>query len=269
MVRDAGNRWAMRGAAKQSYAGPMGTISTNARPTKAHLYKFNAFDAVAVAAYVGFTVYFTLAGESLRPLMLHVFPDPATAAYAVNAVFYAVVGLFAIISAWRVVGRDFRILGTRPWFTLGMVPLAIVVMLILTAFLMAAFGSAQSSENQLGIQGLLQHVPAWLMVPLLVVLGPFVEEYLFRHLVIGKLSRHVNIWICCALSVFLFASIHVVGREGLVLSALAPYLGMGIILVAVYVWTGKNLMFSYFVHATKNLLAVILIYAVPAQLLPH
>ncbi|MFP3480898.1 CPBP family intramembrane glutamic endopeptidase, partial [Burkholderia sp. SIMBA_057] len=76
---------------------------------------------------------------------------------------------------------------------------------------MAAFGSAQSSENQLGIQGLLQHVPAWLMVPLLVVLGPFVEEYLFRHLVIGKLSRHVNIWICCALSVFLFASIHVVG----------------------------------------------------------
>ncbi|BCW37509.1 CPBP family intramembrane metalloprotease SdpB [Arthrobacter sp. StoSoilA2] len=241
----------------------MGTISMGAR-----LYRFNALDAVAVAAYVGFTVYFTFAGESVERMMLRLFSDPATASYAVNAVFYAAVGVFALASAWRIVGRDIKILGTRPWFTLGMVPLAVVVMLIVTAILVAALGTAQTSENQLGIQGLLQRVPAWLMVPLLVVLGPFVEEYLFRHLLIGKLSQHVNIWICCAISVGVFASIHVVGREGLALSALAPYLGMALVLVAVYVWTGKNLMFSYFVHAAKNLLAVVLIYAIPPDFLP-
>jgi len=242
----------------------MGTISTQAR-----LYRFNALDAVAVAAYLGFTVYFTFAGESVERMMLQLFSDPATASYAVNAVFYAAVGVFALASAWRIVGRDVKILGTRPWFTLGMVPLAVVVMLIVTALLVAALGTAQTSENQLGIQGLLQRVPAWLMVPLLVVLGPFVEEYLFRHLLIGKLSQYVNIWICCAISVGVFASIHVVGREGLALSALAPYLGMALVLVAVYVWTGKNLMFSYFVHAAKNLLAVVLIYAIPPDFLPH
>ncbi|MET3901899.1 CPBP family intramembrane glutamic endopeptidase [Paenarthrobacter sp. 4246] len=241
----------------------MGTLST-----KASLYRFTALDAAAVAAYLAFTAYFTLAGESVEQLMLQLFPDPATASYAVNAVFYAGVGIFAVTSAWRVIGRDLKILGTRPWFTLGMVPLAIVVMLIFTALLVAAFGTAQSSENQLGIQGLLQQVPAWLMVPLLVLLGPFVEEYLFRHLLIGKLSRYLNIWICCVISVVVFASIHVVGREGLVLSALAPYLGMAVVLVAVYVWTGKNLMFSYFVHAAKNLMAVVLIYAIPSELLP-
>ncbi|BCW49748.1 CPBP family intramembrane glutamic endopeptidase [Arthrobacter sp. StoSoilB13] len=241
----------------------MGTISMRAR-----LYRFNALDAVAVAAYVGFTVYFTFAGESVERMMLRLFSDPATASYAVNAVFYAAVGVFALASAWRIVGRDIKILGTRPWFTLGMVPLAVVVMLIVTAILVAVLGTAQTSENQLGIQGLLQRVPAWLMVPLLVVLGPFVEEYLFRHLLIGKLSQYVNIWICCAISVGVFASIHVVGREGLALSALAPYLGMALVLVAVYVWTGKNLMFSYFVHAAKNLLAVFLIYAIPPDFLP-
>jgi membrane protease YdiL (CAAX protease family) len=241
----------------------MGTLST-----KATLYRFSALDAVAVAVYLGFTAYFTLAGEGVERLMLQLFADPATASYAVNAIFYAGVGIFAVASTWRVAGRDLRILGTRPWFTLGMVPLAIVVMLILTAILVAAFGTAQSSQNQLGIQGLLQQVPAWLMVPLLVILGPFVEEYLFRHLLIGKLSRYLNIWVCCAISVLVFASIHVVGREGLVLSALAPYLGMAVVLVAVYVWTGKNLMFSYFVHATKNLMAVVLIYAIPPELLP-
>lgn len=185
----------------------MGTISTRAR-----LYRFKALDAVAVAAYVGFTVYFTFAGESLERMMLQLFSDPATASYAVNALFYAAVGVFALASAWRIVGRDVKILGTRPWFTLGMVPLAVVVMLIITALLVGALGTAQTSENQLGIQGLLQRVPAWLMVPLLVVLGPFVEEYLFRHLLIGKLSQYVNIWICCAISVGVFASIHVVCR---------------------------------------------------------
>lgn len=241
----------------------MGTLQT-----KASLYRFTALDALAVAAYLGFTLYFTFAGGTVQRLMLQLFADPATASYAVNAIFYAGVGIFAVASAWRVAGRDLRILGTRLWFTLGMIPLAIVVMLILTAILVAAFGTAQSSENQLGIQGLLQHVPAWLMVPLLVILGPFVEEYLFRHLLIGKLSQHVNIWICCVISVVVFASIHVIGREGLVLSALAPYLGMAMVLVAVYVWTGKNLMFSYFVHAAKNLMAVVLIYAVPPELLP-
>ncbi|MDR6988030.1 membrane protease YdiL (CAAX protease family) [Paenarthrobacter nitroguajacolicus] len=242
----------------------MGTLST-----RTPLYRFTALDAIAVAVYLGFTAYFTFAGEAVERLMLQLFAEPATASYAVNAIFYAGVGIFAVASAWRVVGRDLKILGTRPWFTLGMIPLAIVVMLILTALLVAAFGTAQSSENQLGIQGLLQQVPAWLMVPLLVLLGPFVEEYLFRHLLIGKLSQYLNIWVCCVISVVVFASIHVVGREGLVLSALAPYLGMAVVLVAVYVWTGKNLMFSYFVHAAKNLMAVVLIYAIPPELLPN
>ncbi len=84
----------------------MGTLST-----KAPLYKFTALDAVAVAAYVGFTAYFLLAGQTLNRLMLELFTDPATASYAVNAIFYAGVGIFAVASAWRVVGRDLRILG--------------------------------------------------------------------------------------------------------------------------------------------------------------
>ena len=46
-----------------------------------------------------------------------------------------------------------------------------------------------------------------------------------------------------------------------------PYLAMGGDLVFVYVWTGRNLMFSYFVHATKNLLAAIFLYTIPPELL--
>jgi membrane protease YdiL (CAAX protease family) len=148
-----------------------------------------------------------------------------------------------------------------------MVPASVIVMLILTAVLVAWSGSVQNSANQANVQALMQQVPAWLIVPLLVVVGPFVEEYIFRHLLIGKLGRRVNIWVCCALSALLFAALHIVGQETLTLPVLMPYLAMGATLVFVYVWTGKNLMFSYMVHASKNLLAVIFIYAIPPELM--
>jgi membrane protease YdiL (CAAX protease family) len=148
-----------------------------------------------------------------------------------------------------------------------MVPLTVVAMLILTAVLVALSGPVQTSANQAGLQALMQQVPVWLMVPLLVLVGPFVEEYIFRHLLIGKLSRRVNLWVCCIMSVVLFAALHIVGQEQMTLQVLMPYLAMGAVLVFVYVWTGKNVMFSYFVHASKNLLAVIFIYAIPPEVL--
>ncbi|BCW79966.1 CPBP family intramembrane glutamic endopeptidase [Arthrobacter sp. NicSoilC5] len=230
------------------------------------LYRFSPLDLATLCLYVAIAGFFAVAGNVLSPLLRLVAPSPAAASYAVNLLFYASVGILALLAARRVVARDLRVLGTRPWFTLLMVPAAVIAMMILTAVVVAANGQVETSANQAGLQALMQQVPAWLMVPLLVVVGPFVEEYIFRHLLIGKMSRRVNVWICCALSVVLFAALHIVGQEALTLTALLPYLAMGATLVSVYMWTGKNLMFSYFVHAAKNLLAVILVYAIPPEL---
>jgi membrane protease YdiL (CAAX protease family) len=230
------------------------------------LYRFSALDFTAVGLYVAVAGLFAVAGELLVPFIRQLAPSPAAASYAVNLIFYGSIGLLALAAARRVVARDLRVLATRPWFTLLMVPAAVVAMMILTAVVVAGGGGVQTSANQAGLQALMQQVPAWLIVPVLVVVGPFVEEYIFRHLLIGKLSRRLNIWICCAMSVVLFAGIHIAGQEEITFTALLPYLAMGATLVFVYVWTGKNVMFSYFVHAAKNLLAVIFIYAIPPEL---
>ncbi|MET3810140.1 CPBP family intramembrane glutamic endopeptidase [Arthrobacter sp. UYEF3] len=231
------------------------------------LYAFSRLDLITAGFYAAVAAFFTTASGLLGPLLLQLSPNPAVASYAVNLFFYGSIGLLALAAARRVAGRDLRVLATRPWFTLLMVPVAVVAAMVLTAVLAALAGVPQTSANQAGLQALMQQVPAWLMVPLLVVVGPFVEEYIFRHLLIGKLSRKLNIWLCCALSVVLFAALHIVGQEALTLPVLMPYLAMGATLVFVYVWTGKNVMFSYFVHAAKNLLAVIFIYAIPPEIL--
>jgi membrane protease YdiL (CAAX protease family) len=231
------------------------------------LYRVSALDVTAVVLYVAVPLAYGLAAGSLLPFLRQVFPNPAAATFFLNVLVYLSVGIPAFVAARHVVVRDLRVLATRPWFTLMMVPLALIAMVIFTSILVSLAGSLEGSVNQQRIQSLMLQVPAWLMVPLLVVVGPFVEEYLFRHLLIGKLSQRINIWVCCALSVVVFAAIHVVGREDLRLDVLLPYLGMGAALVFVYVWTGRNLMFSYFVHAAKNLLAVVVFYAIPPELM--
>ncbi|MFP5312957.1 MAG: CPBP family intramembrane glutamic endopeptidase [Actinomycetes bacterium] len=229
------------------------------------LYRFSPMDLATLVLYVTIAGLFAAAGDLLAPLLRQIAPTPAAASYAVNLLFYASVGILALLAARRVVVRDLLVLATRPWFTVLMVPVSVIAMMILTAVVVAANGQVETSQNQAGLQALMQQVPAWLMVPLLVVVGPFVEEYIFRHLLIGKLGRRLNVWICCALSVVLFAALHIVGQEAITLTALLPYLAMGATLVFVYMWTGKNVMFSYFVHAAKNLLAVILVYAIPPE----
>jgi membrane protease YdiL (CAAX protease family) len=244
----------------------MTTTHRRPPPPQPELYRFSPLDFGTVGLYVAMAGLFAVAGELLAPFLRQLAPSPAAASYGVNLIFYGSVGILAVTAARRVIGRDLQVLATRPWFTLMMVPAAVIAMMILTALVVSAAGGVQTSANQAGLQELMQQVPAWLMVPVVVIVGPFVEEYIFRHLLIGKLSRRVNIWLCCALSVVLFAALHIVGQEAITLPALLPYLAMGATLVFVYMWTGKNLMFSYFVHAAKNLLAVVFIYAIPPQL---
>jgi membrane protease YdiL (CAAX protease family) len=245
----------------------MGTVLRTPPAPRPELYRFSGLDLATCGLYAAVAAFFAVAGDLIAPLLLQLSPNPAVASYSVNLLFYGSVGLLALAAARRVVARDLRVLATRPWFTLLMIPLAVLAMLILTAVLVALSGPGPTSANQAGLQALMQQVPAWLMVPLLVFVGPFVEEYIFRHLLIGKLSRRVNIWVCCTLSVVLFAALHIVGQEQLTLPVMVPYLAMGAVLVFVYVWTGRNVMFSYFVHAAKNLLAVIFIYAIPPEVL--
>ncbi|AOT02368.1 CPBP family intramembrane glutamic endopeptidase [Arthrobacter sp. U41] len=245
----------------------MGTVLRTPPAPRPKLYRFSRLDFITAGLYVAVAAFFAVAGGLLVPLMLQLSPNPATATYSVNLVFYGCIGILALAAVRHVAVRDLKVLATRPWFTVLMVPLAVVAMMILTAVLVSLTGPVQTSANQAGLQALMQQVPAWLMVPLLVIVGPFVEEYIFRHLLIGKLSRRVNIWVCSSLSVVLFAALHVVGQEELTLPVLMPYLAMGVVLVYVYVWTGKNVMFAYFVHASKNLLAVVFIYAIPPELM--
>ncbi|MCQ1945761.1 MULTISPECIES: CPBP family intramembrane glutamic endopeptidase [unclassified Arthrobacter] len=230
-------------------------------------YRFTRRDAVAAGFYVVFLLVLSFAPGLVMPVLVMLVPDPVAAAYVLNLAFYGVAGLLAFLAARPYVVRETKILATRPVLSLSLIPAGVLVMLIVTMIGALLSGQVETAVNQEAVEGFVGSVSPWLVVPLLVVLAPFVEEYIFRHLLIGKLSRYWNLWGCCILSVLLFASIHIVGKESLTLPVLMPYLAMGATLVGIYVWAGNNFMLSYGVHAAKNLLGVILLYSVPPELL--
>ncbi|WP_077489082.1 CPBP family intramembrane glutamic endopeptidase [Sinomonas mesophila] len=231
--------------------------STSAPVRPRRFGRYTALDGLAVLLYL----ILPLAAAFL-PLgrIAAVAADPTAAVFLLNLGIYAVVFVAALLAARRYVARDLRILGTRPWFTLGILPLMLVAMLIVTVLVVMLSGGVQVSVNQTGLEDMARQVPWYLTAPLLILIGPFVEEYIFRHLLIGKLSLYLNRWICYAASLLLFAALHIAGREAITFQSLAPYLGFGLVLVFAYVWTANNLMFSYFLHALKNALSVVLIY---------
>ncbi|MEA5453716.1 CPBP family intramembrane glutamic endopeptidase [Sinomonas sp. JGH33] len=219
--------------------------------------RFTGTDLLAVVLYVALPLAVVLLPLDRAGWIR---TNPAVASYLLNLGVYGVVFVVAAISARAYFARDVRILATRPWFTAGILPLMLIAMLVVTAILVTLAGGIRISQNQQDIESVAQGVPWWFTAPLLVVVGPFVEEFVFRHLMIGKLSLFLNRWLCYAISIALFASLHIVGRDDFTIQALAPYLGLGAVLVFAYAWTGNNLAFSVSLHALKNLLSVVLMY---------
>src|ERR1700712_703598 len=123
----------------------MATVHRLPPAPQPQLYRFSGLDLATLGLYVAIAGFFAAAGDLVAPFLRNLAPSPAAASYAVNLLFYASVGILALLAARKVVVRDLRVLATRPWFTLLMVPAAVIAMMILTAVVVAANGQVETS----------------------------------------------------------------------------------------------------------------------------
>lgn len=222
--------------------------------------KFRIGDAVMVLAYVVLFVAGAASLLTLIPGFRSAFNTAETASAAVNFIVYAVLFTGAMIMAFPTLARSFRTFAYRPWAKAFMVPGAWVANLVITTVVLVSLGGAVKSENQLAIEGMTTSVPFPTMLVMAVVMGPFVEEYIFRHLLIGKLSRKVNVWVCVAISIVLFAGMHFLGSGSFDPMAAVPYVSLGAVISIAYVLTGRSLAYSYLIHLLNNLIALSVAY---------
>ena len=222
--------------------------------------KMRRGDWVVLGLYLVMFIFGAAGLLTAIPGFTEAFKDQESAAFGVNLIAYVVVFTAAIIRGFDALRTSFATFKYYPWVKVPMIPGAWFATLIVGAIVMVMLGNPVKSENQLAIEGMTRSVPFLTMFVVTALLGPFVEEYIFRHLLIGKLSRKINVWVCVAISVVLFTALHFVGTRSFDITSAVPYTTLGIMMSVAYVLTGKSLAYSYVLHVFNNSVALVISY---------
>lgn len=200
------------------------------------------------------------AGDKAASLDIDVLMQPLMPQVTVAAVLAMLV---TAVGVWALRGRGQAPL-PRPMSTAGAYGLAIVAGLAVQAFALAMswgleqFDTGIKPSNAEPLIALAKSSPwlAWLMV---VLVGPFAEELLFRRVMLHRFALAGRGVAGLLLISVLFALMHepVPGAQPLLawLGALALYTGMGVGFGAVYLRTGR-LGAAFAAHAACNLAAM-------------
>lgn len=166
--------------------------------------------------------------------------------------------------------RDFK-----PFKQLGLQ----AVTLIITGYLLVIFGNLLSNAlssglaflfdyqmteaaNQLSIIRALNSRGMVLMLISAIIIGPIVEELIFRKAFFGLIS---NVKIAMIASSFTFGAVHLIGEASL-LGALIngmSYIVMGFVFGYIYIRNQKNIWVPICVHILSNMIAILAILFVP------
>lgn len=114
---------------------------------------------------------------------------------------------------------------------------------------MQLFGITPSSENTELIVSLTKMNPLFLFLPALI--GPIIEELIFRKVIFNGLRRKMNVFVAAILSSIIFGLFH------LEIAHLLIYFAMGIVFTFLYVQT-KRIIVPIIVHMSLNTITVLL-----------
>lgn len=148
-----------------------------------------------------------------------------------------------------------------PWVLAGL-GVVFIAQLIINAISTLLFGIDPASQNTLALMKIAREMP--LFIILIAIVGPILEEYVFRKVIFGELYNAiqakpiVKFLIAGIVSSILFALAHMDFTHFLV------YFAMGIIFSAFYIYT-KRLSVAIGIHIAQNGLVTLVQLLIPEQ----
>ncbi|RBO87090.1 hypothetical protein DE149_10727 [Micrococcus sp. KT16] len=233
--------------------------------------RFHWGDAVVVLVYVALMVLglglWLAVSLGLVPGDLEAF-DLVRDGFTVNIVSYTILVVLVLAVAWRPLVTSLRVFRTGTWWKLLLLPATWLACIVVNMIVLSLIGEAQTSANQAALEEMTTQAPPVLMILMTVVAAPLVEEYVFRHLLIGKLSRWINVWVCAVVSVLAFTLLHFLGTGGdFRLVETVPYLTLAVAITVSYILMGRSFGYAVLLHMVNNGIAIAMLYLV-APLLP-
>ncbi|GAA2026907.1 hypothetical protein GCM10009720_03230 [Yaniella flava] len=177
-----------------------------------------------------------------------------------NVVLYGITGIILLAVSWRPFVRSFRWFATWWWVKVLLLPVIWLATLMLTSFILVISGQeGDVSANQEAVEQAAGESSLIVSILIMGLVGPFVEEYIFRHVLIGKLGRWIPTWVTVPISIIAFTMLHFIGDPNASFASVLPYMSMAIAFTAVYLISKKSFAYAWLSHAFNNVVSVLML----------
>lgn len=199
-------------------------------------------------------VYFLIiAFTPSQKFILSLLPFKFESIFALNACLYAFPLLIALLFFGKETLSSFSYFKEKPIKKLILVILGFILIVGGNFIVNVLLSTPGEAENQAVLDKAAGQAPLFLTILLFAIAGPYLEEVIFRHILIGKLSNYINKYLAIGISFIAFVMIHVHAPKDIIL-----YFPVALVLTASYVLSKKHLAFSLLVHILNNTLVVVL-----------
>ncbi len=183
-----------------------------------------------------------------------------------NFLSYLMIFIVLILLCKKFFIKDLEALLKKPKFYAIFIPVAAIAFLVISTCI-DKFVSiwAKANNNQSIIELMIRSENGWMIVIMVVLFAPIIEEFVYRF-AIFRFTKRFHIAISYIASTILFALPHVITTSieevgiGIWLLQTIPYLASGLMFSLIYHKSNENLYASICAHMLNNLFAVILIF---------
>ncbi|MGT2715950.1 CPBP family intramembrane glutamic endopeptidase [Streptococcus respiraculi] len=179
---------------------------------------------------------------------------------------YTVLCFIGICAYWDSFVEKARWLKKHPLKALGIVLLSLLFFFVATLLfsmiedVLRQFVHVRAElSNDTGIYAAVKQYPAFLILGVMGVLGPIVEELIYRQFLLDFLPGYMSKSLAVLISSVLFAVLHVHHLQLAEFISVIGHFGYGLVFALIYLKTNKNIYFPISLHVLNNLMGLLAI----------
>ncbi|HHT7151286.1 TPA: CPBP family intramembrane glutamic endopeptidase [Bacillus cereus] len=172
--------------------------------------------------------------------------------FVLSAIGFTVPAIVGIICFRKEIIESFTYFKEKTILKIVSIPMVVLFTLIVEQCVMHFLATGQP-ENQEQLLETGAEVPLVFTLLVFGILGPTLEEIVFRHILINRFSYHIGTAIASIISIMIFTLLHT--KQ---LADIAIYLPGSLILTAAYLISKRSIAYVIAIHMLNNCLAFIL-----------
>ncbi|HDR8488179.1 TPA: CPBP family intramembrane metalloprotease [Bacillus cereus] len=172
--------------------------------------------------------------------------------FVLNAIGFTVPAIVGIIFFRKEIIESFTYFKEKTILKIVSIPMVVLFTVIVEQCVMRFLATGQP-ENQEQLLETGAEVPLVFTLLVFGILGPILEEIVFRHILINRFSYHIGTAIASIISIMIFTLLHTNQ-----LSDIAIYLPGSLILTAAYLISKRSIAYVIAIHMLNNCLGFIL-----------